>query len=66
MFEVGVILAIAAGAAVLAGWRRRPSVDATEDEDHFVDLPCPWCNAQTREEDLVCPGCQQPFGVLSP
>lgn len=65
MFEVGVLLAIAAGAAVLAGWRRRATEDAAEDDATFVDLPCPWCNAQTSEDDVACPGCQQPFGVLS-
>lgn len=64
MFEVGVILAIAAGAAVLAGWRRNQLIAASGEDDQFVDLPCPWCNAHTNEDDLVCPGCEQPFGVL--
>jgi rubrerythrin len=27
-----------------------------------IDLPCPWCGAQTREEDQRCPSCHQPFG----
>jgi hypothetical protein len=64
LFEVGVILAIAAGAAVLAGWRRNHAGAESAEEDQLVDLPCPWCNAQTNEDDLVCPGCHQAFGVL--
>ncbi len=26
------------------------------------DLPCPWCEAPTREEDFACPSCGQRFG----
>ncbi len=26
------------------------------------DLPCPWCHAPTREEDVSCPSCGQRFG----
>ena len=28
----------------------------------FPDLPCPWCNSPTREEDRACPSCGQRFG----
>jgi hypothetical protein len=27
-----------------------------------IDLPCPWCNAATREDDPRCPSCGQRFG----
>ncbi len=26
------------------------------------DLPCPWCGADTREDDAHCPSCRQRFG----
>lgn len=26
------------------------------------DLPCPWCHAQTTEDDRACPSCGQRFG----
>jgi hypothetical protein len=26
------------------------------------DLPCPWCESPTREEDNHCPSCGQRFG----
>jgi hypothetical protein len=26
------------------------------------DLPCPWCQAATREDDERCPSCRQGFG----
>lgn len=29
---------------------------------HDADLPCPWCMAQTRENDDRCPTCGQRFG----
>ena len=28
----------------------------------YADLPCPWCNAATREDDKHCPSCGQRFG----
>jgi hypothetical protein len=65
MLEIGAIVIMAAVAVAAVGWlRRRPEVLIPEDDDP-VDLPCPWCHAQTREDDVVCPGCRQPFGVLS-
>jgi len=27
-----------------------------------TDLPCPWCEAATGEDDRRCPSCHQPFG----
>lgn len=32
------------------------------DPDGGPDLPCPWCEAPTREDDSVCSGCHQRFG----
>jgi rubrerythrin len=32
------------------------------EKDEGIDLPCPWCNAQTREADDHCPSCGQRFG----
>jgi hypothetical protein len=26
------------------------------------DLPCPWCRAATREDDVACSGCGRRFG----
>jgi predicted amidophosphoribosyltransferase len=26
-----------------------------------LDLPCPWCHAQTAEDDAVCPACGKAF-----
>lgn len=28
----------------------------------FDDLPCPWCQAATSENDIRCPSCHQKFG----
>lgn len=64
MLEIALILVVAGAAVALTQVRRRPADTAAEDD--FIDLPCPWCKAQTSEDDVVCPGCQQPFGVLSP
>ena len=61
MFEIGLIVAVCLGAAIAIGRARQPD-DAVSLYDDFVDLPCPWCNAQTREDDTACPSCLQPFG----
>lgn len=31
-------------------------------EFDYADLPCPWCQAATREDDKSCPTCGQRFG----
>jgi hypothetical protein len=31
-------------------------------EEAATDLPCPWCSASTREADVHCSACGQPFG----
>ena len=58
------------GAGVMAiSARRQPSTgDALGDEistyrgNDPSDLPCPWCQAATREDDNRCPSCGQRFG----
>ena len=30
------------------------------------DLPCPWCQAPTRETDRSCPSCARAFGSPVP
>ncbi len=27
-----------------------------------ADLPCPWCQSQTAENDAYCPSCGHRFG----
>jgi hypothetical protein len=34
----------------------------TSFEVDAADLPCPWCQAATRETDRRCPSCGQRFG----
>ena len=52
---------IAAGAIVMA--RRQPNpVGSAANADLGLDLPCPWCRADTAETDDSCPGCGQAFG----
>jgi hypothetical protein len=64
MLEISVLVAVVAGAALVVGkLRHGPVQDLHLDED-LVDLPCPWCQAATREEDIACPSCREPFGVL--
>ena len=28
------------------------------------DLPCPWCHAQTCDQDSACPSCGRNFGGM--
>ncbi len=37
-----------------SGWNR--------DYIEAGDLPCPWCQAPTRETDQACPSCARVFG----
>jgi hypothetical protein len=46
-----------AGSATPAGTRL-----VIPESDDGIDLPCPWCRAQTREADDHCPSCGQRFG----
>ncbi len=63
MLEIGLVLAIFAGATFVIGRiRHERGIDALLDAD-LVDLPCPWCRAPTREEDAACPSCHQEFAA---
>ena len=39
-----------------------PTLTVEDMQMDFADLPCPWCNAATREDDKSCPSCGQRFG----
>ena len=66
MFEILIAAGLLAGAIVAFGGRD----DTVGDTAVIVpinhlpsdDLPCPWCGAETQEEDAYCPSCRQPFG----
>jgi len=70
MLEIAIASVFIAVAFVAVGTSSRPvmSANVTEvlsvpgTEEVLSDLPCPWCLAQTREEDHNCPACGQPFG----
>ncbi|MEA2022879.1 MAG: hypothetical protein U9N79_01165 [Actinomycetota bacterium] len=70
MLEIAIASVFIAVAFVAVGTTSRPvmSASVTEvlplgvTEESFTDLPCPWCLAQTREDDPNCPSCGQPFG----
>ena len=69
MLEIALTTLFVAVAVVAIGHRRQhPALSGPAevlrftDEDGGHDLPCPWCRAQTREDDRHCPECGQPFG----
>jgi len=70
MLEIAIATVFIAVAFVAVGTSSRPvmSSSATEVlprsgfEEPVADLPCPWCQAPTRENDSSCPSCGQPFG----
>ncbi|MDX1690209.1 MAG: hypothetical protein R3290_04200 [Acidimicrobiia bacterium] len=33
-----------------------------DDDRVESDLPCPWCEGPTNEDDVACPSCGQTFG----
>ncbi len=66
-----VMVAMAAAGAVMLAVRMRRSPEpefhvdvSTTPPDEVPDLPCPWCEAPTIEEDPVCPSCGRRFGPL--
>ena len=63
MLEISFIVAVVAGAALVVGRLRRQDTTLFDDSYDVVDLPCPWCQAATREDDTACPSCDHPFGV---
>jgi len=72
MFEIAVASVFIAVAFVAVGTSSRSAAPATVMEiqptietgmgEVSTDLPCPWCLAQTNEEDAACRSCGQPFG----
>ncbi len=70
MLEIAIASVFIAVAFVAVGTSSRPVMSASVTEvlpvlgveEALTDLPCPWCLAQTREEDPNCPACGQPFG----
>lgn len=66
MVEVLVAGGLLAGIVVAFGARTEAATDApiVLPAGHLPpdDLPCPWCGAETREDDAYCPSCRQPFG----
>ncbi len=63
MFEIGLLVALFVGATLVVGTLRARANDDADFDEELVDLPCPWCEAQTRETDRACPSCHQAFGV---
>jgi rubrerythrin len=43
-------------------WSSTDVLSPSIDDELVADLPCPWCNAQTAEQDRSCPSCGQRFG----
>ena len=43
-------------------WSSSDVLNPAIEEELLADLPCPWCNAQTAEQDRSCPSCGQRFG----
>jgi hypothetical protein len=72
MFEIAVASVFIAVAFVAVGTSSRLAAPATvveiypmietDTDEVLSDLPCPWCLAQTNEEDAACRSCGQPFG----
>ncbi len=70
MFEIAIASVFIAVAFVAVGTSSRSASAAPVmevlpvfgREEAVADLPCPWCLAQTREDDAGCASCGQPFG----
>ncbi|MEN8233907.1 MAG: hypothetical protein ABFR89_03155 [Actinomycetota bacterium] len=69
MLEIAIVSVFVAIAFVAVGRSSHPALTANvaalqvlAPEETSTDLPCPWCLAQTREDDRSCPTCGQPFG----
>lgn len=61
VFITVAVVAIGKGSQRLA-WSSSGTLISAIDEEMIADLPCPWCSAQTAEEDRCCPSCGQTFG----
>lgn len=68
LLEVVLVTFFVTLAVMAVGSRSRtapvdtPGGTITLGDDIDTDLPCPWCLAQTSEEDEACPTCGQLFG----
>jgi len=62
MVELVITGGIIAAAAVALARRSPKAVGPASHADLGLDLPCPWCRANTAENDDRCPGCGQVFG----
>ena len=67
MVEVLVASAFVAGGVMAAARLGIPSTDPRSGRLDTTsgpgdDLPCPWCQAATSENDMRCPDCHQRFG----
>jgi hypothetical protein len=68
LLEVVLVAVFITLAVIAAGSQRRvvsaeaPGDTITLGDETDTDLPCPWCLAQTNEEDDACPTCGQLFG----
>lgn len=58
-FVTVAVIAIGGRGFNTVGMSSLPHFAAIEDSS---DLPCPWCQAQTREIDDHCASCGQRFG----
>ncbi len=63
MLEIGLLVALFAGVTLVVRKLRSRGIEDADFDEEFVDLPCPWCEAPTRETDSACPSCHQAFGV---
>ena len=66
MLEMALAALFVTVALVAIGGRSQTATDAGTRElvlhGDGTDLPCPWCRAQTSEQDDHCPSCGQRFG----
>lgn len=67
MLEMALAAFFVTVALVAIGGRTSTATDTMPVGDLVLhgdssDLPCPWCRAQTSEQDDHCPSCGQRFG----
>lgn len=66
MVEMIIVAGLLAGVIVAITGRNEAPANTVVASPVIVptteDLPCPWCGAATREDDVRCPSCQQRFG----
>lgn len=69
MLELFGASVIITGLLIVAGLRFRDTGEVSVHSRRWYDtyrgpteLPCPWCGAETQEQDTACPSCHHPFG----